>query len=318
MKTPIPQIEIENLSKTYPHKNQHVKAVQNISLTINRGETLGLVGESGSGKSTLGKVILNLESPSSGNVHFEGENIHQLSKAQMKSLRKRMQVIFQDPYSSLNPRWNIEKIIGEGIDIHKIAIGQERQDIILRLMSQMKLDPALLTRYPHELSGGQKQRINIARTLAISPEFIVCDEPISALDVCTQEQVMSILIALKNEYNITYLFISHDLKAIKRISDTIAVMYLGHIVEYAPTNSLFTMPKHPYTQALLSAIPVANPFIEKTRSKLILMGDVPSPLNPPSGCPFHPRCKYAMPICSQVTPPKRNVAEGHWVACHLT
>lgn len=318
MKTPIPQIEIANLSKTYPHKNQHVKAIQNISLTINRGETLGLVGESGSGKSTLGKVLLNLESPSSGNAYFEGQNIHQLSKSQMKSLRKRMQVIFQDPYSSLNPRWNIEKIVGEGIDIHKTAKGEKRKEIILRLMSQMKLDPSLLNRYPRELSGGQRQRINIARTLAINPEFIVCDEPISALDVCTQEQIMSILITLKNEYETTYLFISHDLKAIKRISDVIAVMYLGHIVEYAPTNNLFTIAKHPYTQALLSAIPVANPLIEKTRSKLILWGDAPSPLNPPSGCPFHPRCKHAMPICSEVMPPKKPVTEGHWVACHLT
>ena len=312
-----PQIEINNLSKVFIHKRKSLQALQEINLSIQRGETLGLVGESGCGKSTLGKIILNLESPTTGTVFFNDQEISKLPKSELRVLLQQLQLISQDPYSSLNPRWCIEDIIGEGIDIHRLANGAARKKIIVDLVVQMGLDPSILNRYPKEFSGGQRQRINIARALAVAPSFIVCDEPLSALDACTQHQVMNLLIALKMERQLSYLFISHDLHAVRQIADTVAVMYLGRIVERAPTKKLFTFPSHPYTQALLSSVPVADPIMEKSRTKILLIGDPPSPLNPPTGCPFHPRCIHALPICSQTAPPKKLLSDGHFMHCHL-
>lgn len=307
-----PLLEMNKISKKYRIGKDSLVALKDVSFSIQKNESLGIVGESGSGKSTLGRIAINLETPSTGFVQFNNQRLDALTPSAMLLLRRQIQMIFQDPYASLNPRMNIEQIIGEGIDIHKLAKGDTRQEIIIKLLERVNLDSLSLCRYPHEFSGGQRQRIVIARALAVNPSFIVCDEPLSALDACTQQQVMQLLLDLKQQQNITYLFISHDLNAVRMIADTIAVMYLGNIVEKAPTARLFASPAHPYTQALLSAIP-----IKKNRSRLILTGVPPSPLNPPKGCPFHTRCPKALPICSQIQPPERFTAENHSVSCHL-
>lgn len=309
-----PLIEAKNINKTYSLKKQSLYALHNISITVHKGETLAIVGESGCGKSTLGKILINLEKPSSGSLYFQGNLI---TPQLVKNLRRHLQIIFQDPYASLNPRMNVEDIIGEGIDIHNLAKGEERRKRILDLLEQIGMPASALHKYPHEFSGGQRQRIVIARALAVDPTFIVCDEPISALDACTQQQVMQLLIKLKRERNLSYLFISHDLHAVRAIADNIAVMYLGEIVEYAPTEILFSSPKHPYTQALLSAIPIADPAIEKKRSRILLKGDLPSPLNPPQGCYFHPRCPHALDICRKNAPQLIQIATNHSAACHI-
>jgi len=312
-----PLIVAKNVSKTFIYKKTRLFAVDNVSLVINKGETLGLVGESGCGKSTLGKLLINLEIPSSGSIIFEGRDINTLNSNEMRLLRRKMQVIFQDPYASLDPRMTIEEIVGEGIDIHKLAKGAARQEIISSLLQQIGLDPSFIHRYPHEFSGGQRQRIGIARALAVDPSFIVCDEPLSALDVCTQQQVMQLLLDLKSQRKLTYLFISHDLNATRVISDHIAVMYLGKIVEKATTKDLFSNPKHPYTQALLSASSANDPFAKKKSSRIILKGELPSPLAPPSGCPFHPRCPIAQAICKTTPPPLIQISSSHSAACHF-
>jgi len=314
--TATPLIELKNVSKVFSYGKKKLCAVHDISLKIMEGMTLGVVGESGCGKSTLGRLILQLDDVTQGEVLFQNKPIHELSNKAMQPLRRHMQMIFQDPYSSLNPRFTIEQIVGEGITIHKLAAGQEKKEIVAQLLSEVGLSPQVLTRYPHEFSGGQKQRIGIARALAINPRFIVCDEPLSALDTCTQKQVMDLLLRFKNERKLTYLFISHDLHAVKAIADKVAVMYLGHLVELAPAKSLFSMPLHPYTEALIEAVPIADPALERSRKRLILQGELPSALNPPTGCPFHPRCPKAMDICKQTTPQLKERSPGHYVACH--
>ncbi len=317
---PPPLLKLERIHKTFPYGKKLLHALHDINLTLLKGETLGLAGESGCGKSTLGKVALGLEAPTSGRLSFEGQELSSLSGSARRALRCKLQLVFQDPYGSLNPRLTIEQIIGEGIDIHRLAEGDARRHKILSLLTAMGLEAAMLPRYPHEFSGGQRQRIAIARALAVDPQLLVCDEPLSALDACTQSQVMALLLQLKEERKLTYLFISHDLHAMRRIADTIAVMYLGHIVEMAPTQRLFTAPKHPYTQALLSSIPIPDPVLEKKRSRLILQGELPSPLQPPSGCPFHPRCPKAMPICRQQKPELVAISSSspkHLAACHF-
>lgn len=310
-------LQFNHVTKTYRSGRKFLTALNDISFSINEGESIGIVGESGSGKSTLGKIALNLEAPNQGSVRFNDQLLSSIPHAEMLHLRRHMQMIFQDPYSSLNPRMTVEQIIGEGIDIHQLAKGKQRQEIIRHLLQQVNLDAEFLFRYPHEFSGGQRQRIAIARALATDPSFVVCDEPLSALDACTQQQVMRLLLDLKQRRNLTYLFISHDLNAVKMIADTTAVMYLGAIMEKAPTARLFTSPAHPYTQALLSAIPTIDPTIEKKRPRQILAGATPSPLAPPKGCPFHPRCPKALPVCAHTPPPMRLISENHSAACHL-
>jgi len=310
-------IEVQNLTKIYPYGKRRLIALYKASLSIKRGETLGIVGESGCGKSTLGKVMVRLEEPTSGTIYYEGTPINTLSASAMQHLRRKIQMIFQDPYASLDPRMTISESIAEGIDIHKICVGSARRDRIAQLLTQVGLESSMMQRYPHEFSGGQRQRIGIARALAVDPEFIVCDEPLSALDSCTQKQVMELLLTLKRNYKLTYLFISHDLNAVRQIADHVAVMYLGKVVEYAPTQLLFTNPAHPYTKALLSAIPIADPVRERQRKLTVLKGEPPSPLHPPSGCTFHTRCPIAEAFCQQVEPELREIAPGHLVACHL-
>ena len=311
-------IEIKNISKAYTLGKQTFQAIKEISLTIRQNITMGLVGESGCGKSTLGKIIVNQEIPSSGQVFFKEQDIHAISRNEMQHLRQQIQIILQDPYSALNPRMSIEQIVGEGIDIHQIAKGNERRKIIIQLLSQMGLDDTILSRYPREFSGGQRQRICIARALAVNPSFVVCDEPVSALDACTQDQVVSLLQQLKKERELTYLFISHDLNVVKQIADEICVMYFGQIVEQAPTNQLFSMPTHPYTQALLAAIPIADPKTERVRIPTVINSSPPSRLNPPKGCPYYSQCPKALPICQNTPPPVKLLAPGHTVRCHLS
>ena len=312
-----PLIKLKNISKIYTQGKKQLCALNDISFEIAVGTTLGVVGESGCGKSTMGRVILKLENASKGEIFFRDKSIGSLSSRQMQPLRRSMQMIFQDPYSSLNPRFTIEKIIGEGIDIHNLACGDAKKEIITKLICDVGLDPQILQRYPHEFSGGQKQRIGIARALAVDPQFIVCDEPLSALDTCTQKQVMELLLRFKRERHLTYIFISHDLHAVRSIADSVAVMYLGHLVELAPVERIYSLPLHPYTQALIDAIPIADPVKERSRKRLMIYGEAPSPLNPPKGCPFHPRCPKAIPLCSQIAPVLREAQPGHMIACHL-
>jgi len=294
-----------------------IKAVDGISMHIRKGETLGLVGESGCGKTTVGRAILQLYKPTAGEVVFEGRDLTRMGSREMRAMRRRMQIIFQDPYSSLNPRMTAGAIIGEPMIIHNADQSKvERNEQVEELLRTVGLNPYMKDRYPHEFSGGQRQRIGVARALAVRPSFIVCDEPISALDVSIQAQLINLLEDLQEQFNLTYLFIAHDLAVVRHISDRVAVMYLGKMMELADRFELYDNPMHPYTKALLSAVPIPDPIIEATRERIILVGDVPSPLNPPSGCVFHTRCPIAIDICKADIPEWRQLTPGHWVACH--
>ncbi len=317
-------LEVKNLKKYFKvdkgiiRKNiKYVKAVDDISFKIYRGETLGLVGESGCGKSTTGRTIIRLYDVTDGEVIFEGAEIGQMSEHELKPFRKKIQMIFQDPYASLNTRMTVSDIIGEPLDIHGLASGKERQERIFDLLERVGLSKMHASRYPHEFSGGQRQRIGIARALAVNPDFIICDEPISALDVSIQAQVVNMLEDLQKEFGLTYLFIAHDLSMVKHISDRIGVMYLGKMAEIAESNKLYEKPLHPYTQALLSAIPIPDPEVTRAKQRIILQGDVPSPIDPPSGCRFRTRCIYAFDKCKEIEPELREVEPEHFVACHL-
>lgn len=314
-------LEIKNLTKFFPIKKgllssskAVVKAVDNVSFTIKKGQTLGLVGESGCGKTTTGRTILRLHEPTSGNIIFDGVDI---TKVDMKPYRKKMQIIFQDPYASLNPRMTVSDIIGEPLEIHNIGNKAERVDRIYSLLETVGLNREHANRYPHEFSGGQRQRVGIARALAVQPEFVVCDEPISALDVSIQAQIVNMLEDLQQSMGLTYLFIAHDLSMVKHISNMVGVMYLGKLVELADSNEIYSKPLHPYTQALLSSIPIADPVESRKKSRVVLEGDVPSPINPPSGCRLRTRCPYATDKCREVEPEFKEAAPGHMVACHL-
>jgi len=308
-------VEVRDLVKYFPIENSDdvVKAVDGVSFEIRSGETLGLVGESGCGKSTVGRCLLRLHEPTSGEVIFEGRNVVGLPHAEMQTLRREMQIIFQDPYASLNPRLSILSIVSEPLKIHGVSSKQERADRVADLLSRVGLDPKYMHRYPHEFSGGQRQRIGIARALALNPKLIVCDEPVSALDVSVQAQVVNLLQDLQAEFGLTYLFISHGLAVVEHISNRVAVMYLGKIVEIADSVELYENPLHPYTKALLSAIPVPDPT--KKRERIVLKGDVPTPINPPSGCRFRTRCPYAIEDCAKVVPELKEYSAGHYAAC---
>lgn len=317
-----PLLEVKHLKKYFPIKGGvfsktigHVYAVDDINFTLSKGETLGLVGESGCGKSTTGRAILRLIEPTDGELYFEGQNITQLEKSSMRALRREMQIIFQDPYASLNPRMTVGSIIGEPLEIHKIAKGAEKEERVALLLQKVGLRAEDMRKYPHEFSGGQRQRIGIARALALNPKLIVCDEPVSALDVSIQAQVINLLEDLQSEFGLSYLFIAHNLNVVEHISDRVAVMYLGQIVELASDTELYKNPQHPYTEALLSAVPIPDPTIKKKR--IILEGDVPSPINPPKGCHFHTRCMYKEKICEEIEPEFKDIGGGHWVACHF-
>jgi len=292
-----------------------VRAVDGISFEVKRGETLGLVGESGCGKSTTGRTILQLYKPTSGQVHFEDVDLVHLKGEAMRQMRRKMQMIFQDPYASLNPRMTVEQIVGEPLMVHNVATGKEIEDRVAHLLEIVNLNPAFKDRYPHEFSGGQRQRIGVARALALQPSFIICDEPISALDVSIQAQIVNLLEELQEQFNLTYLFIAHDLSMVRHISRRVAVMYLGVIVELADRDNLYRQPLHPYTQALLSAVPIPDPVADAKRKRTILEGDVPSPANPPSGCRFRTRCPIAEARCAESRPEFREVQPGHFVAC---
>ena len=292
-----------------------VRAVDGVSFDIQRGETLGLVGESGCGKSTTGRTILQLYRPTAGSVEFEGVDLVHLKGEELRKTRRKMQMIFQDPYASLNPRMTVADIVGEPLTVHDVAKGKEIQDRVYHLLELVNLNPSFATRYPHEFSGGQRQRIGVARALALQPSFIICDEPISALDVSIQAQVVNLLEELQEQFNLTYLFIAHDLSMVRHISDRVAVMYLGVIVELAARDELYTKPLHPYTQALLSAVPIPDPIADAKRKRTILQGDVPSPANPPSGCRFRTRCPIAEAVCAESRPEFREIKPGHFVAC---
>jgi oligopeptide transport system ATP-binding protein len=294
-----------------------IRAVDDISFQIARGETLGLVGESGCGKSTTGRAILQLYRPTAGQVFLEGEDLTRLKGGDLRRTRRRMQMIFQDPYASLNPRMTVGSIIAEPIEIHGLARGKAKQERVQELLRLVGLNPYFANRYPHEFSGGQRQRIGIARALAVEPQFIICDEPISALDVSIQAQIINLLEELQTQLGLTYLFIAHDLSVVRHISDRVAVMYVGKIVEVADRNELYERPLHPYTRALLSAVPVPDPKIEQRRQRIILTGDPPSPVNPPPACRFHPRCPFAQQLCQEQEPPLEEVRPGHWVSCHF-
>ena len=313
-------VEVRNLKKYFKvGKQQVLHAVDNVTFDICKGETLGLVGESGCGKSTTGRTIIRLYEATAGEVFFEGMNVHEKkTRDDLKKLNRKMQMIFQDPYASLNPRMTVLDIIAEGIDIHRLARNpEERKDKVYQLLETVGLNHEHANRYPHEFSGGQRQRIGIARALAVEPEFIIADEPISALDVSIQAQVVNLMQHLQAERGLTYLFIAHDLSMVKFISDRIGVMYLGCLVELAESDELYDDPLHPYTQALLSAIPIPDPKVERSRQRIVLQGDLPSPINPPTGCRFHTRCPHAMDVCKTHDPKWFEVKENHWIACHL-
>ena len=318
-------VRVENLVKHFPimkgvlvqKQVGAVHAVDGVSFDIYKGETLGLVGESGCGKSTTGRTILQLKRPTSGHVYFEGIDLAQAEGENLRKMRRKMQMVFQDPYASLNPRMTVGQIVGEPLIIHGISHGKELDEQVNDLLHHVGLNKAYANRYPHEFSGGQRQRIGIARALSLQPDLIVCDEPISALDVSIQAQVVNLLEDLQDQFNLTYLFIAHDLSMVRHISTRVAVMYLGVIVELTNRNELYHNPLHPYSQALLSAVPIPDPRIEKTRQRITLEGDVPSPINPPSGCRFRTRCPLAVEICSKEQPEIREVTSGHFVACHL-
>jgi oligopeptide/dipeptide ABC transporter ATP-binding protein len=316
-----PLLEVRDLKKYFPIKGGifsktigHVQAVDGISFQLFPGETVGLVGESGCGKSTAARAILRLIEPTGGEVLFEGQDILKLGKKPMRSLRREMQIIFQDPYASLNPRMTVASIVGEPLEIHKIAKGRQKEEKVANILEKVGLRPEHMRRYPHEFSGGQRQRIGIARALALNPKLIIGDEPVSALDVSIQAQVINLLEDLQKEFNLTYLIIAHDLSVVEHISNRVAVMYLGKIVEMASDRELYRNPSHPYTEALLSAVPRPDPTIKKQR--IILPGDVPSPINPPSGCRFHTRCLYAKADCKVNEPQLEDIGGGHYVACH--
>ena len=315
-------LEVKDLKKYYPIKSSlltgpknYVKAVDGVSFSIRRGTTMGLVGESGCGKTTIGRTILRLQEKSGGNVLFNGVDLHELSKKELRALRPKMQIIFQDPYSSLSPRLPVGEIIGEAVRQHNIVPKNELNEYVDKIMASCGLQTFHADRYPHEFSGGQRQRICIARSLALNPEFVICDEPVSALDVSIQAQIINLLKDLQKEYHLTYLFISHDLSVVEHISDTIGVMYLGNMVEYGDKVDVFREPLHPYTKALFSAIPIPDPDAKMNR--IILKGSIPSPANPPSGCKFHTRCEHCMEVCKTQNPEAIDVGNGHIVRCHL-
>jgi len=318
-----PLLQVKNLKKYFPIRGglfsrevARVHAVDDVSFTIQKGETLGLVGESGCGKSTTGRCILRLIEPTAGEVIFEDRNVTTLDKRALRHLRRDMQIIFQDPYASLNPRMTVGSIIGEALVIHKLAkTRKEREERVIHLLETVGLSSDHLRRYPHEFSGGQRQRIGIARALAVSPKLIVADEPVSALDVSIQAQVINLLEDLQKQFNLTYLFIAHDLSVVEHISTRVAVMYLGKVVEIAPAKELYNNPKHPYTEALLSAVPIPDPAVK--RKRILLEGDVPSPIKPPSGCRFHTRCPIRIPACSENDQVLKEISPGHWVACQV-
>jgi oligopeptide transport system ATP-binding protein len=316
---------VDNLKKHFPitrgivfqRQVGAIKAVDGISFDVLKGETLGLVGESGCGKSTTGRTVLQLYRPTEGDVYFDGESLVEMKGEALRRQRRKMQMIFQDPYASLNPRMTVGNIIGEPLEVHHVASGKDRQERVQELLKLVGLNPYFINRYPHEFSGGQRQRIGVARALALNPTFIVCDEPISALDVSIQAQVVNLLEELQEELGLTYLFIAHDLSMVRHISDRVAVMYLGKIVELTDRDVLYADPQHPYTQALLSAVPIPDPTVEETRQRIILEGDVPSPANPPVGCNFCTRCPKVMDVCKETEPEFKEIAPNHWCACHL-
>ena len=317
-------LQVENLKKYFPIRRgvfqRHVgdvKAVDGVSFDVYRGETLGLVGESGCGKTTTGRTIIRLYEPTDGHVHFEGADLAATSGSNLRQMRRKMQMIFQDPYASLSPRMSVLGIVGEPLEVHRVASGKERKDRVAELLELVGLDPAFMNRYPHEFSGGQRQRIGLARSLALNPDLIICDEPNSALDVSIQAQVVNLLEELQAKLGLTYMFIAHDLSMVRHISNRVAVMYLGKIVELTDRDALYSNPLHPYTQALLSAVPVPDPFIEEKRQRIILEGDLPSPANPPQGCNFNTRCPVAIDTCFEMEPEFIEVASGHSCACHL-
>jgi len=318
-------IEIKNLSMYFPitkgiirqQKIGEVKAVDGVNFFIRKGETLGLVGESGCGKTTLGRCLLQLIRPTSGEVYFEGVDLCTMASDHLRSIRQRMQIIFQDPFDSLDPRMTAGEIVAEPLRVHTRIRGRELKEKIAELLKIVGLDPSMKDRYPHQFSGGQRQRLGIARALAIRPSFIVCDEPISALDVSIQAQIINLLEDLQGEFDLTYLFIAHDLSVVRHISHRVAVMYLGKIVEVADRDALYRVAKHPYTIALLSAVPIPDPIVEASRERIILRGEIPSPIALPPGCNFHPRCPIGVENCQKEIPSLREIEEGHWVACHL-
>lgn len=320
-----PLLKVEHLHKEFPtgsgfmggkFSKKVVSAVNDLSFEIRAGETFGLVGESGCGKSTTGRAIMHLDPPTSGKVYFEGRDISKMNKKELKAMRREMQFIFQDPYASLNPRMTIGEIISEPMVIHGIGTPEERIERVRELLDVVGLNPEHINRYPHEFSGGQRQRVGIARSFILRPKLIICDEPVSALDVSIQAQVLNLLKDLQKQYGTAYLFIAHDLSVVQHISDRVAVMYLGKMVELSDWESLYAEPNHPYTQALLSAVPIPDPDVQQNRKRIILAGDPPSPIDPPSGCRFHTRCPIAQAKCSEETPEFREIGEGHYCACH--